>query len=592
MKKERESMKNKSTQLWKSLMAKALIVVMVMMSVLVIPATDASAAAAPKLNKSTNNIVVGKKYDFNILNKIKGSTYEWTTSNKKVATVDKKGVVTGVAKGTAVIKCKVKAPKKTYTLSAKVTIIEPAKRVKISNKITTINVGETYDLNRLLIPSTSNEKTTWKSSDTSIAAPDKNGKFTALKVGTVTITAKTTTGKTDSVTISVVEGAASTQDELNSLLKTGAKAITIKTDKEVNLTIPAGDYSKTKLVVEAPKADITNYGVFASIDIKEIKADTWREEAVGNLLNILAAKSRVVVGQNAKCSIEVNEEGATLVVENNGVIEKITISKEAAQASLDIKGSSASEVPVVVNVPNVKITTSVPLNLELEEKVELTILPGAEKTQVTAKTEDAVPVVKGDVKLEVKVGSGDSAKVVDVVGTPIPTTAPSAPAQGGNPGSVIGGDTYTGSVTADNGTYTLSASYKKLVSINVNYAGFTYTVDSAILGLLQNYLGAEESTLKLWKNTVDTTKVYSGQEVRVTGVKGNNTKTVTFTENSTHLGLLGRSFEVTVNDNGSVTVVSPLTQNAYTISKGSDEKTLTISDAPAGLTFTNPVFKY
>lgn len=581
-------MKNKSTQVKKSLLAKVLVVVMVMMSVLVVPTTVASAAAAPKLNKSACNVLVDKQYDLNVVNKIKGSAYVWTTKNAKVATVDKAGVVTGVNKGTTVITCKVKAAKQSYTLTAKVTVMQPATKVKISNKITTINVGNTYDLNRLLVPSSSNEKTTWTSSDTSIAAPDKQGKFTALKAGTVTITAKTTSGKKDSVTFDVIDGAGivTTQEELNSLLASGAPVITIKTDKEVNLTIAKGDYSKTKLTVDAPKADITNYGVFASIDIKQIKSDTWREEAVGNLLTIFAAKSRVVVGVNAICNIEVNEKGATLTIENNGVIEKVTISKEAAQASLDIKGTSKKEVPVVVNVPDVKIKTSVPLNLDLEKKIELSILPGAEKTQVTAKTEDAVPDVKGSVTLEVKVGTGEAAKTKTVTGAPLPTAAPTptpttpAPSGGGN----SGGSTENNTTTTYK--FALTQSYTNLKSVDVTYAGLTYTVDEGILTSLKYFLANDKDTITRWREYKEKTKTYSGQTVKITGTSGSDTKQVEFTE-----GLLkGRKYEVTVYGNASsVTIKSLANQKTYTVQK-LDDKTINITGVPVTVSFT-PTYK-
>lgn len=574
-------MKN-STQLWKSMLAKVLVVVMVMLSVLVVPTTEASAATAPKLNKSACSILVDKQYDLNVLNKVKGSAYVWTTSNAKVAKVNKAGVITGVNKGTAVITCKVKAAKKTYTLTAKVTVIQPANRVKISNKITTINVGKTYDLNRMLIPSSSNEKTTWSSSDATIAAPDKSGKFTALKAGTVTITAKTTSGLKDSVTINVIdEAVATTQEELNSLLASGAPLVTIKTDAEVNLTIQKGDYSKTKLVVEAPKADITNYGVFASIDIKKIKADTWREEAVGNLLTIFAEKSRVVVGVNAVCNIEVNEKGATLTIENNGVIEKVTISKEAAQASLDIKGESKKDVPVVVNVPDVKIKTSVPLNLECEKKIELTILPGAEKTQVTAKTEDAVPTVKGSVTLEVKVGTGENAKKATITGAPIPTAAPTTAPSNPSSGNPSPSNPGTPNNTTETKIITLEQSYENLKSVTVKYAGLEIPINEGLLTSLKNYLKNDQTTIKTWQDCESTTKNYSGQEVKVTGTKGSNTKQVEFTN-----GLLsGRKYEVTVDGSNSQVTIKSLANSKTFVVKKIGEQTLSIAGVPVDVEF-------
>lgn len=52
----------------------------------------------------------GVEYDINLKNKIKGSIYKWTTTDKKVVKINKYGVVTGVKKGKAVITCTVTTP--------------------------------------------------------------------------------------------------------------------------------------------------------------------------------------------------------------------------------------------------------------------------------------------------------------------------------------------------------------------------------------------------------------------------------------------------------------------------------------------------
>lgn len=169
------------------------------------PAMAATAKKVPTLNATEKTILMGKTFDFNINNKIQGSSYAWTSNNKKVAVVDKNGIVTGVDKGSTTIYCVITTPKKiTYRLKAKVTVLKPIVNLVINNKITHMNVDEVYNLNVTITPKTATDKVTWATSDKSIADPTSNGIIKAKKAGTVTITASSFSGKKDSVTIQVL----------------------------------------------------------------------------------------------------------------------------------------------------------------------------------------------------------------------------------------------------------------------------------------------------------------------------------------------------------------------------------------------------
>ena len=73
------------------------------------------------------------------------------------------------------------------------------------NKTTlTLDTGKTSTLTATVYPSNaSNKKCTWSSSNTSVATVDKNGKVTAKKAGTATITVKTSNGKTATCKVTV-----------------------------------------------------------------------------------------------------------------------------------------------------------------------------------------------------------------------------------------------------------------------------------------------------------------------------------------------------------------------------------------------------
>ncbi len=73
------------------------------------------------------------------------------------------------------------------------------------NKTTlTLDTGKTSNLKATVYPSNAaNKKCTWSSSNTSVATVDGNGKVTAKKAGTATITVKTSNGKTATCKVTV-----------------------------------------------------------------------------------------------------------------------------------------------------------------------------------------------------------------------------------------------------------------------------------------------------------------------------------------------------------------------------------------------------
>ncbi|MDE7298155.1 MAG: Ig-like domain-containing protein, partial [Lachnospiraceae bacterium] len=126
------------------------------------------------------------------------TTYTWTSSNKKVATV-KNGKVTTVGVGTAKITVKTANGK---TATCTVTVKNPPEGVKLSKTSISLKKGETYSLKATLTPSNTYTTYTWTSSNKKVATV-KNGKVTAVGKGTATITVKTANGKTATCKVTV-----------------------------------------------------------------------------------------------------------------------------------------------------------------------------------------------------------------------------------------------------------------------------------------------------------------------------------------------------------------------------------------------------
>ena len=127
-------------------------------------------------------------------------TVTWSTSNKKIATV-KNGKITAKAVGTTYITAKCGGK----TAKVKVTVKNLPTKVKLNKSTATLKKGKSLTLKAVVTP-TKNAITTltWSSSNKNIATV-KNGKVTAKKTGTVTITVKTVNGKKATCKIKVTK---------------------------------------------------------------------------------------------------------------------------------------------------------------------------------------------------------------------------------------------------------------------------------------------------------------------------------------------------------------------------------------------------
>ena len=131
-------------------------------------------------------------------------TILWISSNSSVASV-RGGVVTAIAPGTATITAKTEDGAKTAT--CKVTVVAkvyPVTSVSLDKTSASLTEGETITLTATVNPdNATNKNVSWKSSNTSVASV-VDGKVTALKAGTTTITVTTEDGnKTATCNITV-----------------------------------------------------------------------------------------------------------------------------------------------------------------------------------------------------------------------------------------------------------------------------------------------------------------------------------------------------------------------------------------------------
>lgn len=131
----------------------------------------------PPVKISNSNVTLIKGNTTTLKMQNTKSKVTWSSSNKKIATVNSKGKVTAIGKGTTYIKAKV--GKKTY--SCKITVQIP---------YFSLNNVTLYTKETKLNPLKGTSKgIKYQSSNSSIAKVDSKGKITGIKAGSVTITA-------------------------------------------------------------------------------------------------------------------------------------------------------------------------------------------------------------------------------------------------------------------------------------------------------------------------------------------------------------------------------------------------------------------
>ena len=129
---------------------------------------------------------------------------EWTSADTAIASVDKDGVVTGLAEGETTITATAggKSVMATVTVTPGDTPVVAVESVTVSPASLTFKVGETGTLTVTVLPENATSKDVQWSSDNETVATVKGGVVTALKAGTAKITA-TAGGKSGSATVTV-----------------------------------------------------------------------------------------------------------------------------------------------------------------------------------------------------------------------------------------------------------------------------------------------------------------------------------------------------------------------------------------------------
>ena len=278
----------------------------------------------------------------------------------------------------------------------------PAFSLRVEQAEVELSAGEEYTPDLIWEPEEVETKEIfWTSSDSNVATSLGDNKIHAFQPGTTVLTgtAKADSRVTVSIAVTVVAGELvektvfGTEELLSTLASVSGSAAIVRLEtQEEKIVIPEGEYSDVTLIVNAPKATVTNNATFKDVLIEAIAQDTWKEKS-GNTIYVNGEKGHIITSGDKKPSLAVLGNADSVTVENNGKIADLLI---AESAKVMVKGDSiAYRVPVHIYGSNTKVSAFVPLDIESTSTFALTVGPNGEETAVVVKDEKDIPKVNG-----------------------------------------------------------------------------------------------------------------------------------------------------------------------------------------------------
>ncbi len=219
------------------------------------------AVTAVSLDKTNLSMQVGETETLTATVKPDDATDKavvWTSSDDAVASVSN-GKITALKSGTATITAK----SGTFTAECVVTVSVNTESITLDKTTLSLAVGESATLIATVKPDDATDKTvTWSSSDESVAKVD-NGKVTAVKSGTATVTAKCSDKTTECAVTVTVPVSSITLDKTTLSLAVGESATliaTVKPDDATDKTVTWSSSDESVAKVDNGKVTAVNTG--------------------------------------------------------------------------------------------------------------------------------------------------------------------------------------------------------------------------------------------------------------------------------------------------------------------------------------------
>ena len=289
-----------------------------------------------ELNKSAATIYLGKTLTLKATVSPSGATdsaVTFSSSDKKVATVNSKGVVTPVAPGTATIT--VKTSDGSFTDTCKVTVKRAVTSVTLNCSTAELDSNETMTLKATVKPSNATDKTlTWSSSNKKVVTVNSKGVLTPVGKGTATITVKSENGLKDTCKVTVYQ------------------VVTGVTLAET-ATVYAGE--KITLKAKVTPSDANEQGVKWSSSNTSVAKVTSKGVVTGVKSGTAVITVQTVEGDyTANCTVTVKQHVTSIVLDKT---ELVVANGNEAQLTATVKPSNATEKGYTFSSSDEKIAT-------------------------------------------------------------------------------------------------------------------------------------------------------------------------------------------------------------------------------------------
>lgn len=335
-----------------------------------------AATVGVKLNTNSITWEEGRSGHFKptLSSSVKSVTYK--SSNTRVATVDKNGLLKAVAPGTCKITCASATDSNKYDV-CKVTVVSKTK-IKLANKVLVLNKGIAKKAAYTVAGSGKGLTFKWSSSNSSVATVSPTGVITAKAQGNCMITITASNGAAARIALTVVQPITSIKlSGSEATLEPGHKKTVTATVGPSNATSKSLVWSSSNSsVATVSKGVITavgkgtciitcrskfysNISVSYKVTVKQAVTAVSMESAVKlneNSTKRLTAKAVPNTASNARLSFKSSNASVAAVSSNGVITAKSKGSCVITATATDGSGKSAKcRVTVVRPVTNVKL---------------------------------------------------------------------------------------------------------------------------------------------------------------------------------------------------------------------------------------------